>query len=96
MEPSLKDGSIFLVNNWAFLFRAPKIGEVVTFFNPNKTGERLCKRITAFYPGENAYELCGDNQFDSLDSRSFGRVKKEAILGKVLMFTGPRRGPRLG
>lgn len=39
--------------------------------------------------GENEYFLLGDNRMNSLDSRIFGPVAKESIIGRVLLRAWP-------
>jgi len=44
--------------------------------------------VDLFVP-KNSYYLLGDNRLESADSRSFGCIKKEAIVGKVIYSLGP-------
>jgi len=86
MEPTLKHGSLALVNGWIYFLRRPQSGNVVVFKNPARPQEILCKRITAYDDETKKYELRGDNRRDSFDSRNFGILKKEQILGKVMGY----------
>lgn len=52
--------------------------------SPINTGDVPEQRVP-----ENAYFLMGDNRAQSLDSRAFGFVKKEDILGKVIFRFWP-------
>ena len=42
-------------------------------------------------PGKDNFFMVGDNQFNSLDSRSYGFIKKENIIGRVI--AGNRHAP---
>lgn len=86
MEPTLKNGSLALVNRWVYFFQKPQSGNVVVFKNPARPQEILCKRISAVSAETKKYELRGDNLRDSFDSKNFGTVKKEQILGKVMGY----------
>jgi len=81
MQPLIKDGQLLFVNQWAYLFRRPRIGEVVVFRSPGGK-ELFCKRITAVNGSD--YILHGDNPADSLDSRALGAISIKAILGRVV------------
>jgi nickel-type superoxide dismutase maturation protease len=79
MEPGIKNGEIVLASSLFYLFKNPQIGDIVAF---KDTGKILIKRIMNISKGK--YFLEGDNRKDSLDSRKFGLVPKQKILGKVI------------
>lgn len=86
MSPILKEGQDVLSINW---FINPKVGDIVvvkrlqaegTF---GRTGYReIVKRIEKI-EGDQIW-IMGDNQDESTDSRDFGPVKMENIIGKVV------------
>lgn len=81
MEPALREGASVLVNRWAYLLREPAVGDVVVAKHP--TEERfLVKRVAKGEPG--GCVLIGDNEDYSVDSREFGPVDNDLIVGKVL------------
>jgi len=94
MEPSIQSGKILIVSRlryglripWArgYLIRwsRPKIGEVVVFYTP--TGELAVKRCIAL--DEWGFTAQGDNLNVSYDSRSYGSVPVDNIIGKVLGY----------
>lgn len=88
MEPHITSGSLLLVNAWAYLFAKPKIGDVVIF---RMEKELLCKRIFAYDVERQTYVLRGDNPADSLDSRAFGAVTCDQIIGKIISIQFARK-----
>jgi hypothetical protein len=84
MEPIFMEGENVVVNTWSYLLGSPKVGDVVAVKNPLKEQEILLKRIEKILPG-NKFFLVGANKKDSFDSRNFGPVDREFILGKVLL-----------
>ena len=81
MLPTLKHGEDVLVHP---IPRAAAIfpGEIIVCRHPLKPHIRMIKRVTeAFYDGS-CYVL-SDNASEGSDSRSFGVVGRELILGKV-------------
>lgn len=80
MEPKIEHGDIVLASNIFYLFKKPRINDIVSFRKKDKI---LLKRITRIDEGK--YFLEGDNKNDSLDSRKFGHISKEQILGKVVI-----------
>jgi signal peptidase I len=95
MEPAIENGAVLIVSklryglrlpwqqgylvNWA----KPKPGEVVVFYTP--TGELAVKRcIESNEWGSFYFE--GDNENASYDSRSYGAVHVDNIIGKVLGY----------
>ncbi|MBI3335679.1 MAG: S26 family signal peptidase [Candidatus Portnoybacteria bacterium] len=91
MEPTFHQGDRLWVSNIPFLhghinkFVSRKLeikrGDVVVLSHPFRN-KLILKRIERILP--DAYEVAGDNPFESEDSRSFGAIKKEQIVGKVL------------
>jgi len=94
MEPAIKSGKILVISRlryglrfpWTrgYLLRwaKPKIGEIVVFYTPS--GELAVKRCTAL--DEGGFIAHGDNQNVSYDSRSYGSVPIDNIIGKVLGY----------
>ncbi|MDR2552206.1 MAG: signal peptidase I [Treponema sp.] len=93
MLPTLKPGSVLVVNKAAYGFRVPGLGlylvrwsrpregDLVVFYTP--LGERAVKRC--FYAGDGErFVALGDNDLESFDSRSYGPVSLDHILGKVV------------
>ncbi|MDR2480034.1 MAG: S26 family signal peptidase [Treponema sp.] len=93
MEPSIHSGTVLLVNRMRYglrlpgqreyLFRwaGPRPGEVLVFFTPS--GQLAVKRCGELVDRGNIMAL-GDNSLQSYDSRSYGPVPVENIIGKVL------------
>jgi signal peptidase I len=92
MLPALKPGSVLFVNRIAYGFRfpwkkqylfswnKPQKSDIVVFITPmGHTAVKRCDEIV-----DNIYFIAlGDNKDDSLDSRSYGPVPIDNILGKV-------------
>ena len=95
MEPAIKNGTILIVSRLRYGLRLPwkqeylvrwgqpKTGEVVVFYTPS--GELAVKRCIALteYGG---FIAEGDNGLASYDSRSYGPVPADNIIGKVLGY----------
>ena len=85
MEPALKPGDFVLVNKWAYLFREPAKGDVIVLKHPRDKDKFLLKRVEEIRDSE--YFVAGDNRDFSQDSRHFGPIKKDLIIGKVWLHT---------
>ena len=82
MRPTLEPGDYVLVNRWAYRFRTPAPGDLVVTVDPEVPTRFLVKRVTeASRPHE--VRLLGDNEAMSRDSRTFGPVDLDRIVGKV-------------
>ena len=81
MAPSLSAGERVLVNRTAYWFSKPRPGDLVVVRDPRQPERLLIKRI-----GEavgDGWLVMGDNAAASTDSRAFGPVRGEHILGRV-------------
>lgn len=76
MVPTLKPGQDVLTLNW---FIKPKRGDIVIV---KKDGKEMVKRVQSVHDREVFVE--GDNVDKSTDSRHFGPVKMDQIVGKVI------------
>lgn len=81
MEPTLKSGDYVIVNRLSYVFRKPSLGDVVVVRNPEDKEKFLIKRIQEIKNSE--YFVIGDNKELSRDSRHFGAIKKDLLIGKV-------------
>lgn len=83
MAPLLQPGDELLVDPLAYGRSRPEVGEIVVAWHPKRENFKLIKRVVEITP-EAHYWLEGDNEVESTDSRSFGAVSLESILGKVV------------
>ena len=94
MEPTIKNGDVLIVSRLRYGFHLPlhqkylirwarpKTGEVVVFYTP--AGELAVKRCSSLIDDRRFYAE-GDNGLASYDSRSYGSVPVDNIIGKVLL-----------
>ena len=79
MEPTFKTGDILLCNT----LKNPEIGDIVVIRPFIAVGEKyIIKRITNIKDDKIFVE--GDNKDNSYDSRNFGYIEIDQILGVVL------------
>ena len=95
MLPTLKPGTLLVVNRIAYGFRIPGLGlyllrwsnprpgDLLVFYTP--LGERAVKRCISV-DEEGTFFVVGDNDLESFDSRSYGFVTPDHILGKVVAY----------
>jgi signal peptidase I len=94
MEPAIANGTILVVSRLRYGLRLPwqqkylirwampKTGEVVVFYTP--LGELAVKRCLDI-SGVNFFAE-GDNALSSYDSRAYGPVPADNIIGRVLGY----------
>jgi nickel-type superoxide dismutase maturation protease len=82
MLPLLPDGAEVLVDPSAYLDRSPSEGDVVVAYHPDRADMSIIKRIVAVLPNHTCI-LIGDNSAESIDSRQFGTIAINRIVGKV-------------
>lgn len=97
MLPSLVSGDIVFIFKGAYGLRSPLGGYFLRWAKPKNrdivaairpgTAKAVIKRV--WIEGENeedSYLLLGDNKYESIDSREFGPVPMDNILGRVLLL----------
>ena len=94
MEPAIQNGAVLIISrlrygirlpwrqNYLVRWAQPKTGEVVVFYTP--AGELAVKRCVVIN-AQNFFAE-GDNSLTSYDSRSYGPVSIDNIIGKVLGY----------
>lgn len=101
MAPTLLPGDRLLVDPGAFRRAAPRVGDLVVVRDPESPRGLLVKRVAALAPGGAAAPggprlvLLGDDRERSRDSRHFGPVPVDRVVGRPYYRTGPpgRAGP---
>jgi signal peptidase I len=93
MVPAIKPGTILLVckvfygiklpgsSSYLIQWGAPRNGDVVVFYTP--LGEIAVKRCGENLADDSFYAL-GENSLQSYDSRNYGPVPNNNVIGKVL------------
>ncbi|KKR39113.1 MAG: Signal peptidase I [Parcubacteria group bacterium GW2011_GWC2_40_31] len=101
MEPTFQNGNYLIVDEISYHLRAPKKNEVVIFRYPKDPSKFFIKRIIGL-PGESVtengkttfldndeYFVMGDNRDASSDSRIWGPVKEDLIIGRAFIRLWP-------
>ncbi|MGK7931575.1 MAG: nickel-type superoxide dismutase maturation protease [Microcystaceae cyanobacterium] len=83
MLPYLKPKDEVLVDKGAYQRSQPLVGDVVVVKSPFQPNFYLIKRIVSIRK-DGACFLQGDNLAQSIDSRAFGWIARELIIGKVI------------
>lgn len=80
MLPTLKEGDKIIISNIPYIFKKPAVGNIVAFKLKNNIFLKRIKHVK-----RDKYFLEGDNKIDSIDSRAFGLINKNQILGKFII-----------
>jgi signal peptidase I len=93
MSPAIRSGRVLIVNRLAYGLRPPlrkaylcrwalpDEGNIVVFYTPS--GDLAVKRC-AFVLNDGRFLALGDNSLESYDSRAYGPVPLDNILGRVI------------
>lgn len=81
MSPVIKENQKVIASSLPYIFRKPRIKDIVVFKINNKV---FIKRIDSIE--KNKYFVTGDNKNDSIDSRSFGVIERKNILAKLILY----------
>ena len=84
MEPFYKEGDFVFVNGLSYWMSYPKVKDVVVLYHPAENHRLLLKRIMKTGKSKRGlvYWVEGINKEKSSDSRDFGWISKERIVGK--------------
>lgn len=80
MEPTLAEGQFVLVDRR----RVPAPGELALARHPDRDGLLVVKRVAA-RTGSGRFELASDNPAAGTDSRTWGPLPAEAVVGTVTL-----------
>jgi len=84
MLPDVSAGERVLVNKAAYWLRKPSRGDLVVLRDPRDRRRLLLKRLDT-PAGDDRWNVVGTNASASTDSRTFGPVERELLVGKVLL-----------
>ncbi len=82
MLPLLQPEDEVLVNLKAYKNSPPSLQDIIVVRHPYKPNFYMIKRIVSINE-KGEYFIQGDNLYNSTDSRHFGCIKKNLILGRV-------------
>lgn len=82
MEPTFYEGERVFASALICRVKNPRQGDVVILSHPFRN-IRIIKRIKEVSP-DDRYLVASDNSLEGEDSRAFGAIKREQIIGKVL------------
>jgi nickel-type superoxide dismutase maturation protease len=92
MRPTLEPGDRLLVDRGVYALRPPRAGEIVVLVDPEEPTRWLVKRVADVDPATGAVEVRGDASEVARDSRRFGRVDRNAIVGRAYrLYLPPAR-----
>ena len=83
MQPTLHAGTEILVDCRASALTSVRVGDVIYMRHPIDSDTRMIKRVVARDAETGRYTVHGDNPQQSTDSRTFGAVGQEYVLGRV-------------
>jgi nickel-type superoxide dismutase maturation protease len=87
MEPTLQDGDWVLVDKTAYGDHRPRIGDLVAARDPRHPARIVFKRVARRNP--KGVWLLGDNPAESTDSRTFGWVADDLVMGRAWLRYWP-------
>ncbi|MEW5908057.1 MAG: signal peptidase I [Patescibacteria group bacterium] len=101
MVPTFENGDYLIIDELSYHLRTPQKGEVIIFRYPLDPSKFFIKRIIGV-PGDtveinggkillkdNEYYVLGDNRNNSLDSRIWGTLDRNLIVGRALVRLWP-------
>jgi nickel-type superoxide dismutase maturation protease len=93
MRPTLEPGDRLLVDVAEYRRRAPRAGEIVILVDPADPSRWLVKRVTAVDATASTLDVRGDAVENARDSREFGPVPLDSVIGHVYecYYPVPRR-----
>lgn len=83
MLPLLQPGEEVLINPQAYPQQSPQVGDLIVVQHPFKPKVRMIKRVIEVREDGFCF-IVGENARESTDSRHFGYVDPQLILGQVV------------
>jgi signal peptidase I len=80
LAPRFRAGDFVLISRFPLLFRRPAVGDVLVFKQPEYG--QLIKRVEKIH-ADGSLDVRGET-IDSVDSRRFGAIQVEAVVGLVI------------
>ena len=80
MQPLLQHGDVVLIDPSS----PPEVGSIVLAQHPLRADLRILKRLDHLTEDGRLYVL-GDNSAESTDSRAFGTLSPDLMLGRVVL-----------
>tara|TARA_B100000965_G_scaffold310633_1_gene270007 strand:- start:1119 stop:1496 length:378 start_codon:yes stop_codon:yes gene_type:complete len=81
MEVTLSEGDLVIYKKINTKFSVLETGDIVIASHPRKKSKLIIKRVYEIY--ENKVDLRGDNFSSSIDSRQWGLIELDLIIGKI-------------
>ena len=81
LSPAYQEGDYVVISTIPLLFGAPRRGDVVVF--RHALYGTLIKMVEAVMPGGEELRVVGTHA-DSVDSRRFGPISRQDVIGKVI------------
>ena len=81
MEGIISEGDLITYKRISTKSLDLEIGDIVVAFHPKIKSKLIIKRIYSIY--KNKFDLRGDNFLSSTDSRDWGLIELDLIVGKV-------------
>ena len=91
LEPVYREGDFVLALKIPFFVRPPRPGEAVIFRHPDYG--LMIKQVQSLTPDGEAIFVVGTHP-DSTDSRKFGPISKDDLLGRVIWHIRKPMGER--
>lgn len=82
MLPLLRPGDLVLVKRRAYAHKPPQPGDIVVARDPRQPSRKLIKRVDAILQDGRCF-LLSENPAEGTDSRTFGAVHPDHVLGQV-------------
>ena len=86
MTPTLPSGAVVMIDPRAYRKRTPREDEIVAACHPRQAELRIVKRVATVIESDGGVVrliLSSDNAAAGADSRAFGPVAAELVLGRV-------------
>ena len=83
MQPLLQPGEEILIDINAYKKASPQKGEIIVANHPYRPNFSIVKRIVSI-ENDGSLFLQGDNTLESTDSRYYGAIQLDQIIGKVI------------